>query len=317
MGIETIGDWWSRKVKPENPGEIHDEIFVTWERYTPEETHEMNVEVIGPRDATPEEIAEATGAVKELRREGANYADYGPDELHEKSMATGIEVMSNYVKGVAEEGRKLLSPANNERHPMSQRFHDILDECKVLHDKKQKDYGRDSDPFANVRGSVEWDMPAWVGAMIRAHDKIRRLQQYAQKGHLENEGVEDAFMDLINYTAIAYVLWEEEQMWVVPAFDSLEGVRRMSDPRWQTVREALHEAWAVDAQEALSALDALEEEMEGLKVIAKLYADQSEVERLREALRGLKGEEVEGDVLVGISYRALNQKIDAALGGEE
>ena len=95
------------------------------------------------------------------------------------------------------------------RHPQSQRFHDILDECKSLHDRKQQDYGRDTDPFANVRGSTDWDMPAWVGAMVRANDKIRRLQQYNKKGTLANEGVADAFMDLINYAAIAMVLWEE------------------------------------------------------------------------------------------------------------
>ncbi len=97
------------------------------------------------------------------------------------------------------------------RHPQSQRFHDILDDCKALHDKKQQDYGRDTDPFANVRGSADWDMPAWVGAMVRANDKIRRLQQYNKKGTLANEGVADAFMDLINYAAIAMVLWEEGQ----------------------------------------------------------------------------------------------------------
>jgi hypothetical protein len=98
-----------------------------------------------------------------------------------------------------------------DMHPLSQRFCEILDECKELHRKKQADYGREHDPFANVRGSQEWGIESWVGSMVRATDKIRRLQQYAKKGHLMNEGVEDAFKDLINYTAIAMVLWEEEQ----------------------------------------------------------------------------------------------------------
>lgn len=113
--------------------------------------------------------------------------------------------------GEVESVTSVVYDPRTARHPQSQRFHDILDECKALHDKKQQDYGRDSDPFANVRGSSDWGMDAWVGSMVRANDKIRRLQQYNKKGTLANEGVADAFMDLINYAAIAMVLWEEDQ----------------------------------------------------------------------------------------------------------
>lgn len=103
---------------------------------------------------------------------------------------------------------EIFSPVPS-RHPNSARFHDILVMLGDLHDKKQADYGRDSDPFANVRGSEDWGMPAWVGAMVRATDKVRRLQTYARKGELANESVEDAFMDLAVYAIIAMVLWEE------------------------------------------------------------------------------------------------------------
>ena len=116
-----------------------------------------------------------------------DYADYGPEEVHEMNR-----------------------PIGRERHPMSQRFVEVVNEMIDLHDKKQSDYGRDTDPFANVRGSTEWDMPAWVGAMVRAQDKIRRLQQYNKKGTLANEGARDAFMDLAVYAVIALCLWEEE-----------------------------------------------------------------------------------------------------------
>lgn len=97
------------------------------------------------------------------------------------------------------------------RHPSSQRFHDILTELGELHDIKQQDYGTDIDPFANVRGTEEWGLDAWMGAMIRATDKIRRLQTYAKKGELANESVEDAFKDLAVYAVIGLVLWEEDQ----------------------------------------------------------------------------------------------------------
>ncbi len=98
-----------------------------------------------------------------------------------------------------------------KRHPSSQRFHDILKELGVLHDKKQKDYGTDADPFNNIRSSArEWGIPAWVGAMLRATDKVRRLQKFADKGELANESVIDAFDDLAVYAVIARVMYEEE-----------------------------------------------------------------------------------------------------------
>lgn len=100
-----------------------------------------------------------------------------------------------------------LGPA---RHPGSQRFHKILRELGTLHDRKQADYGTDADPFANVRNSSEWGMPAWVGAMMRGTDKVNRLKTFARRGTLANEGVLDAFSDLAVYAVIARVLFEEE-----------------------------------------------------------------------------------------------------------
>lgn len=94
-------------------------------------------------------------------------------------------------------------------HPSSQRFHYILAELRALHDKKQADYGRADDPFANVRASQEWGVTDWIGAMVRATDKVRRLQAFANTGKLHNEGVIDSLNDLAVYTIIARVLFEE------------------------------------------------------------------------------------------------------------
>lgn len=95
-------------------------------------------------------------------------------------------------------------------HPASVRFHEVLGQLAALHDQKRRDYGRDDDPFANVRASSDWGMPAWVGAMVRATDKVRRLQTFAKTGQLANEGVTDAFLDLAVYAVIGLVLFEEE-----------------------------------------------------------------------------------------------------------
>lgn len=97
-----------------------------------------------------------------------------------------------------------------DRHPNSQRFHEILRELGELHDQKQADYGTKTDPFANVRSSEDWGMPAWVGAMVRASDKVRRLQSLVRNGKLENEAAEDSLRDLAVYAVIALVLFETE-----------------------------------------------------------------------------------------------------------
>lgn len=101
--------------------------------------------------------------------------------------------------------------AEPQRHPNSERFHAILAELGELHDAKQLDYGRGDDPFANVRASEDWGVPSWVGAMVRASDKVRRLQSLIANGKLENESAEDSLRDLAVYSVIALVLFEERK----------------------------------------------------------------------------------------------------------
>lgn len=105
-----------------------------------------------------------------------------------------------------------LRPQEEEevRHPGSERFHAILAELAEMHDRKQADYGSDADPFANVRASTEWGLPAWVGAMVRLNDKVRRLQSLSRKGYLMNEAAEDSMRDIAVYAIIALVLLEEK-----------------------------------------------------------------------------------------------------------
>ena len=79
----------------------------------------------------------------------------------------------------------------------------ILKEIQALHDKKSKDYGRPGDPYYNIRGSEDFGIPSWVGAVMRANDKMKRLQLAASGGSLANEGVEDSLLDMITYLTIA------------------------------------------------------------------------------------------------------------------
>ena len=80
-----------------------------------------------------------------------------------------------------------------------------------MHNKKQLDYGRTGDPFANVRASADFGIPGWVGCMVRANDKMRRIQKAASGGELANESVEDSLLDLAVYSIIGLVLYREAQ----------------------------------------------------------------------------------------------------------
>ena len=90
------------------------------------------------------------------------------------------------------------------------RFHAILREMALTHDRKQADYGTDEDPFANYSSSEEFGVPAWKSAILRANEKMNRLKTYCKKGTLVNEGVEDAFLDLAVCTIISLVKWREQ-----------------------------------------------------------------------------------------------------------
>ena len=90
-------------------------------------------------------------------------------------------------------------------------FDEVLDEMRELHDRKQADYGREADPFANVRASEDFGIPGWVGTLVRANDKMRRLQAVANGSELKNEGIEDSLIDLANYAVIALVLYRQSR----------------------------------------------------------------------------------------------------------
>jgi hypothetical protein len=102
-----------------------------------------------------------------------------------------------------------------ERHPNSARFHEYLATIGDMHDLKQQDYGRDDDPFANVREIEKMGIPAWVGTVIRNNDKQVRLQKAVRDTmltgapQLSNEGVRDTLVDMAVYAVIGLVLFEE------------------------------------------------------------------------------------------------------------
>lgn len=92
------------------------------------------------------------------------------------------------------------------------RFLALLDEMRAMHLAKSADYGRRGvDPLANLRASQEFGIPSWVGAMLRANDKVTRIKSFILNGELKNESVEDSLKDLAAYALLALVLFREQE----------------------------------------------------------------------------------------------------------
>ena len=89
------------------------------------------------------------------------------------------------------------------------RYKDILDKLWHMHCKKGNDYGSDDDFLANLRASEAFGIQAWKGALIRANDKMIRLQNAAKGVEPANESVEDSLMDLAAYAILSLILFEE------------------------------------------------------------------------------------------------------------
>jgi len=92
----------------------------------------------------------------------------------------------------------------------SAKFHLELRKLGELHDSKQADYAKPEDPFANVRASEDFGIDGWVGCMVRANDKMRRIQTFAKTKVLKHESVRDSLQDLAVYSVIALCLYDEE-----------------------------------------------------------------------------------------------------------
>mgnify|MGYP001131314790 CR=1 FL=1 len=107
----------------------------------------------------------------------------------------------------------------------SERFYEILDSIKELHDKKRHDYGADEDIFANFRLSELAGVAAWQGSVIRMGDKYARLANFIKKGEFKfkEENIKDTLMDMAIYSLITMILFEEAEDKIVSDVN-VEGV---------------------------------------------------------------------------------------------
>lgn len=144
------------------------------------------------------------------------------DPTPDESAAIGRLVDTHELRAERnEQPRKLIEAGEGKRYQENTNdagewtdattFEGVLRLMYDLHERKNQDYGRTHDPYANVRASVDFGVEGWVGSLIRGNDKLRRLQKAAQGGTLTNEGIWDSLIDLANYAVIAAVLYAQEQ----------------------------------------------------------------------------------------------------------
>jgi hypothetical protein len=107
-------------------------------------------------------------------------------------------------------GRLRGDGITHEQPTTSQRFLDLLDEMRRLHESKSADYGSETDPLANIRQGAEFvGIEPWRGCMVRIADKVQRLKTFCRTGRLVHEGVRDTLLDLSAYSLLAIVLFDE------------------------------------------------------------------------------------------------------------
>ena len=95
----------------------------------------------------------------------------------------------------------------------SERFYELLENMKLVHDAKRHDYANTADVFANFRTCEQAGIPAWKGCCVRIGDKFSRIMGFAKKEKLEvkDESIKDTLIDMANYALIALILYEEEE----------------------------------------------------------------------------------------------------------
>ncbi len=94
-------------------------------------------------------------------------------------------------------------------HP---RFYELIEEIKKLHGAKNKDYVGD-DLLSNLKSCSSFGISPFKGVLVRLSDKWSRICQLAKnygEAAVKDERIKDTLMDLVIYSLLAIILFEEE-----------------------------------------------------------------------------------------------------------
>lgn len=88
-----------------------------------------------------------------------------------------------------------------------ERMRAIFDKCLAIAESKGHDYAGQEHALSNFKDF------GWKGVVVRLSDKYHRLKNFCHQGEMKvkDESVLDTFSDMINYAALAILLYEEER----------------------------------------------------------------------------------------------------------
>ena len=136
----------------------------------------------------------------------------------------------------------------------SERFYELLNNMKAVHDAKRHDYANTDDVFANFRTCEQAGIPAWKGCCVRIGDKFSRIMGFAKKEKLKvkDESIKDTLIDMANYALIALILYEEEQEYGVDKERELSEKKPIEPQTFQVMAKDIPYMWPSVAANHLS-----------------------------------------------------------------
>ena len=145
----------------------------------------------------------------------------------------GTKLMNRDVHESRLMGVVVLADGNNEYKLEVQTNHhhvyyEKMFEAMRVSAQKNHDYagGLQNHPLGNFLRTKDSGIDPKVGMWVRMCDKVGRIETFFKEGKLmvENEGIEDAFMDLGNYCFLMLALLSEDE-------DTRKPMPRMEDLR--------------------------------------------------------------------------------------
>ena len=108
---------------------------------------------------------------------------------------------------------KTVSEMEDKYPTMTKRFKKLQAEQYILFCRKQKDYGSQNISVGTKLENDEEVQMSLYGIWFRMHDKIQRAKNLimTSESAVENESLEDAFLDLSNYGIMATLV--KEKIW--------------------------------------------------------------------------------------------------------
>ena len=91
---------------------------------------------------------------------------------------------------------------------------ETMDKVLEITKRKNQDYASSGDPFANIKAIESFGIKAEVGLITRMTDKLSRLSNLLnneQKTSVQDESLEDTFMDLIGYSLLGIGLLRDKK----------------------------------------------------------------------------------------------------------